>query len=167
MNAYGKFLVVGVMILFAGCATTIKIPKDVEYDYNVNVDFTKLRTYDLRPASTTVGIEYLMMERIKTAVHNVLQAKNVKRTSQNPDFLVSVYGVRTKVFTTAWRGFDSDLIVEKSKLVLRFVDPETKRLLWWGESRAILEPQLDPVLETQLVNDVVHRILQKFPPLSS
>lgn len=167
MNGFNKFLVLGLVVIFGGCASTIELPKTVNYDYNVNMDFSNLRTYDLGPIPTTVGIEYLMLERIQDAIHTVLQAKNVQRSTQNPDFLVSIYGVRTKIFTTAWRGFDSDLIVQKGKLILQFVDPKTNRLLWWGETRAILEPNRNPAVETQMVNDVVHRILQKFPPASS
>lgn len=167
MNGFNKFLVLGLVVLFSGCASTIELPKTVNYDYNVNMDFSNLRTYDLSPIPTTVGIEYLMLERIQDAIHTVLQAKNVQRSTQNPDFLVSIYGVRSKIFTTAWRGFDSDLIAQKGKLVLQFVDPKTNRILWWGETRAILDPNRNPAVETQMVNDVVHRILQKFPPASS
>ncbi len=167
MNGFNKFLVLGLVVFFSGCASTIELPKTVNSDYNVNMDFSNLRTYDLSPIPTTVGIEYLMLERIQTAIHTVLQAKNVQRSTQNPDFLVSIYGVRSKIFTTAWRGFDSDLIVQKGKLLLQFVDPKTNRILWWGETRAILDPNRNPAVETQMVNDVVHRILQKFPPASS
>ena len=167
MNAYTRFFVLGVLVLFAGCATTVEIPKDVNYDYNINFDFTKLKTYDLRPAPTTGEIEYLMMERIKTAIDTQLQAKNVKKTTNNPDFLVTIYGVRSKIFTTAWRGPDTGLIVEKGKLILQFVDPETNQVIWWGETRAIFDPDTKPADETKMVNDVVYRILQKFPPVSS
>lgn len=167
MNGFKKILVLGLVMLFSGCAATVEVPKTVTWDYNVNVDFSNLRTYDLRPIPTAVSIEHLMMERIQTAVHTVLQAKNVQRSTQNPDFLVQIYGVRSKIFTTAWRGFDSDLIVEKGKLILQFVDPKTYQVIWWGEARAILDPNRDPAVETQTVNDVVHRILTKFPPLSS
>lgn len=167
MNGSTKFFFIGLVFLFGGCAATIEVPKTVNYDYNVNLDFSKLRTYDLSPTLTTNSIEYLMLERIHTAIHTVLQAKNVQQSSQNPDFLIRIYGVRTKIFTTTWRGFDSDLIVEKGKLLLHFVDPKTNRIIWWGETRAILDPDRNPALETQMVNDVVHRILQKFPPASS
>ena len=167
MNGYHKFLVLVLVAIFSGCAATVEIPKTVNWDYNVNVNFSNLRTYDLRPQPTTVSIENLMLERIQTAIHTVLQAKNVRRSTQNPDFLVHIYGVRSRIFTTAWRGFDSDLIVEKGKLILHFVDPDTNRIIWWGETRAILEPNRNPAVETQMVNDVVHRILQKFPPASS
>jgi hypothetical protein len=167
MNAYNKFLVLGFLVLFVGCATTIEVPKDVNYDYNVNFDFTKLKTYDLSPTPTTVGIEHLMMERIKTAIDTQLQVKNVKKTSNNPDFVVTIYGVRSRIFTTAWRGTGSEVIFEKGKLILQFVDPETNSVIWWGETRAILDPNTNPADETKMVNDVVHRILQKFPPASS
>ena len=167
MKIYNKFIVLGLLVLFVGCSTTVEVPKGVNYDYNVNFDFTKLKTYDLSPTPTTVGIEHLMMERIKTAIDMQLQAKNVKKTSNNPDFFVTIYGVRSKVFTTTWRGPGSDLIFEKGKLILQFVDPETNRVIWWGEARAILDPNKNPADETKMVNDVVHRILQKFPPVPS
>ncbi|MGD8667974.1 MAG: DUF4136 domain-containing protein [Desulfobacterales bacterium] len=167
MSGFKKICVLGLVVIFSGCAATIEIPKTVNWDYNINEDFSNLRTYDLRPIPTTVGIEHLMMERIQTAIHTVLQAKNVQRSTQNPDFLVQIYGVRSKIFTTAWRGFDSDLIVEKGKLILQFVDPKTHRVIWWGEARAILNPNRNPTDETQMVNDVVYRILAKFPPVSS
>jgi hypothetical protein len=167
MKSYNKFLVLGFLVLFAACARTIDVPKTVTYDYNVNVDFTQLKTYDLSPTPTTVIIEDLMLERIKTAIDTQMQAKNVKKTSNNPDFLISVIGVRSKVFSTAWRGFDSNLIEPKGKLIVQFIDPETKRILWWGETRTLLDPNSDPADETQIVNDVVHRILKRFPPASS
>ena len=167
MHTYAKLFVLGLLVLFAGCATSIEVPKDVNYDYNVNYDFTTLKTYDISPTPTTVGIEHLMMERIRTAIDTQLQAKNVKKVSGNPDFVVTIYGVRSKIFTTAWRGLGEDLIVEKGKLILQFVDPGTNRVIWWGEARTILDPNMKPADDPKMVNDVVHRILQKFPPASS
>ena len=167
MHTYAKLFVLGLLVFFAGCATSVEIPKDVNYDYNINFDFTKLKTYDISPTPTTVGIEPLMMERIRTAIHTQLQAKNVKKASSNPDFLVAIYGVRSKIFTTAWRGLGEDLTIEKGKLILQVVDPGTNRVLWWGETRAILDPNMKPADETKMVNDVVDRILQKFPPTST
>lgn len=167
MKVINKFLVLGLMVLTVSCATRVEIPKDVTYDYNVNVDLIDLKTYDLRPISTTVGIEHLMMERIITAIDTELMFKKLKRTSNNPDFLVAIYGVRSKIFTTAWRGPDEDLIVEKGKLIVKFLDPKTNQVIWWAETRAILDPDMNPENKTDMVNEVVRRILQKFPPTSS
>ena len=167
MKGLNKFLIFGLMILSAGCATTIEIPKDVAYDYNVNVDLMALKTYNMRPVPSTAGIEDLMLERIVTAIVSELGSKNLRMTSNNPDFLVAIYGVRSKIFTTAWRGPDADLIVEKGKLILKFLDPKSNRVIWWGESRAILDPDMNPEYETKMVNEVVQRILQKFPQASA
>lgn len=167
MKGLNTFLIFGLMALTVGCAATVEIPKDVTYDYNVNVNLTALRTYNLRPVPSTAGIEELMLERIITAIASELESKNLKMTSNNPDFLVAIYGVRSKIFTTAWRGPDADLIFEKGKLILRFLDPKSNQIIWWGESRAILDPDMNPEHETKMVNDVVHRILQKFPPSSA
>jgi hypothetical protein len=167
MKSLNRFLVLALMVLTVSCATTVEIPKDVTYDYNVNIDLTALKTYDLRPISSTVGIENLMLERIKTAIASELGSKNLKMTSNDPDFLVAIYGVRSKIFTTAWRGPEADLIVEKGKLILKFLDPKSNQVIWWGESRAILDPDMNPEHETKMVNEVVQRILQKFPPAST
>ena len=163
MKALNAFLIIGLMAFTISCAATIEIPKTVNYDYNVNVDLTSLKTYDLRRVPTTVGIEHLMLERIKTAIDSELGSKNLQRTSNNPDFLVVIHGVRSKIFTTVWRGPDEDLIVEKGKLILKFVDPESNQVIWWGESRALLDPDMNPEYETKMVNEVVGRILKKFP----
>ena len=167
MNTNFKYLALGMLVFVAGCATMIEVPKDVNYDYNINFDFAKLKTYDLRPTPTTVGIEHLMLERIRTAIDTELQAKNVQKVPGNPDFLVAIYGVRSKILTAYLRGPGADLIFEKAKLILQFVDPETSQVIWWGETRAILDPDTTPQDKTKMVNDVVHRILEKFPPASS
>ena len=167
MKVINKFLALGLMVLTVSCAVSVEIPKDVTYDYNVNVDLNELKTYDLRPIPTTVGIKPLMVERIITAIDTELMFKKLEKTSDNPDFLVVMYGVQSKLFTTAWRGPNADLIVEKGKLILKFIDPKTNRVIWWAEARAILDPDIDPENRTDMVNEVVRRILQKFPPASS
>ena len=167
MKFINIFLVFGLMVLAVSCATSVEISKDVTYDYNVNVDLADLKTYDLRPIPTTIGIEHLMVERIKTAIDTELLFKKLKKTSDNPDFVIAIYGVRSKIFTTAWRGPGQDLIVEKGKLILKFVDPKTNRVIWWGETRAILDPDINPENKTDMLNEVVRRILQKFQPASA
>ena len=167
MKVINIFLVFGLMVLAVSCATSVEIPKDVTYDYNVNVDLTDLKTYDLGSIPTTIGIEHLMLERIKTAIDTELMFKKLKKTSNNPDFLIAIYGIRSRIFTTAWRGPDQDLIVEKGKLILKFVDPKTNQVIWWAETGAILDPDINPENKTDMLNEVVRRILQKFPPASS
>ena len=167
MKIINKFLALGLMVLTVSCAVSVEIPKDVTYDYNVNVDLKNLKTYDLRPIPTTVGIEPLMLERIKTAIDTELMFKKLEKTSDNPDFLIIMYGVRSRLFTTAWRGPDADLIVDKGKLILKFIDPKTNQIIWWAEARTILYHDMIPENKTDMVNEVVRRILQKFPPASS
>ena len=167
MKFINIFLVFGLMVLAVSCATSVEISKDVTYDYNVNVDLADLKTYNLRPIPTTIGIEHLMVERIKTAIDTELLFKKLKKTSDNPDFVIAIYGVRSKIFTTAWRGPDEDLIVAKGKLILKFVDPKTNRVIWWGETRAILDPDINPKNKTDMLNEVVRRIIKKFQPVSA
>ena len=78
MKVINILLVFGLMVLAVSCATSVEISKDVNYDYNVNVDLTDLKTYDLRSIPTTIGIEHLMLERIKTAIDTELMFKKLK-----------------------------------------------------------------------------------------
>jgi hypothetical protein len=164
MNVLNKFITLGLVLLTFGCASTVGIPERVAYDYDVNFDFTSLKTYDWHPMTSAAKYERLTRERIKMSVSKELQAKNLIKTSGNPDFLVNIYGIQISVYTTAWRGFDADLFIEKGKLQLSFIEPESGQVIWWGRTAAELDPDMDTEETNKVINEVVSRILQKYPP---
>ncbi len=49
-------------------------------------------------------------------------------------------------------------------LVLVFFDPESRQLIWRGRARGLDYSRSNPKKDDKLVSEVVHKILQDFPP---
>jgi len=66
----------------ASCATTY----DVKYDYDRQVNFSDLKTFDWMQTPERAGANSLIVQRVKNAVNAELKAKGLRMTSENPDF---------------------------------------------------------------------------------
>ena len=165
MKILSTLLIFGLMVFTAGCHHNPEVSKKVTYDYNVNYDFSTLKTYAWEPISTTTaGIDNFTANRIKKAVNAQLQAKGLTMTSDQPDFLIITYGGADQMPTTDWRGVDAPLYYEKGRLHFAFVDPKTDEVIWSGKAEAKLNPNATPQDEDKIIEDVVQRIFKIFPP---
>jgi len=78
----------------------------VQYDYDINVNFARLKTYDWLPIHEEADISSLDIKRIRNSVNSQLKTKGLKITSDNPDFLIVVHvGKEQKLNITNW-GYD-------------------------------------------------------------
>jgi hypothetical protein len=147
----------------------------IEYDFDPKVNFTNLKTYDWLPASEKTNIDSFTLMRVKKAVNAELQARGIRKTSENPDFLIAAHlGSKDKVNVKNWgyrrsyRG--SDRVVtyqyEEGSLILDFVDAKSKTLIWMGAAKANIYGVLTPEERERLVNEGVQKILRNFPPPS-
>ena len=93
MKTAQRFAVI-MFVFLAACSSTPT--PDVNYDYDVGVDFAAFKTYNWLPltASSTEG-EWIA-KRIKLEVDTQLQAKGFTEVSENPDFLITFVGQRKK-----------------------------------------------------------------------
>jgi len=165
MKILSTLLIFGLIVLTAGCHFDPKVPKDVTYDYNVNYDFSTLKTYAWEPISTTVaGIDNFTANRIKKAANAELLAKGLTMTVDNPDFLIITYGGSDQMPTVTWRGIDAPLYYEKGRLHFAFLDPKTDEVIWSGKAETKLDVRATPENEDGIINEVVQRIFTKFPP---
>lgn len=164
MNNLRALLIISFLVIFFGCASTGKGPTDVIYDYDINADFSDLKSYDWH--STTGGIQtnQLVIVRVKNAVETKLQTKGFELSTHNPDFLIIMYGGTIKQYTTKWRGWDGDLWFEEGRIKLAFFDARSNEVIWWAETRADVYHNMPPEEKTTLVAEAVTRILDKFPP---
>ena len=143
----------------------------VNHDYDTGANLAGLRAYDWMPqppeAPGEVDGNSLIDGRVKAAVNTQLAAKGVRRDSQNPDFLI-VYQVSTKDRVRVRNyTFISDKkfeTYEDGALVLDFVAPNGKDLLWRGVAERTLDS--NPTLEKidKRINEAVEKILEGFPP---
>ena len=167
-------MIIGLMI---GCATVY----DVKYDYDKLTDFEALKTYDWMDVPVDATLDTLTIERIKNAVDNELLAKGLKRSYDNPDFLIAEHtGSKEKVQVNDW-GYSyssygryrggywgprnvTTYEYEEGWLILDFVDAESKNLIWRGTAKAEVQNVDTPEKSETLIKKAVEKILEKYPP---
>lgn len=160
---------------------------DVSYDYNKDADLIRLKTFDWLPVPQDLDINSLDIIRIKKAVTTELEAKGIVRAKDNPDFLIAEHvKTKDKIDVSAWgyglypgygrhsrySGFWGNGGVhvyqyEEGTLILDFVDPKTKDVIWHGAAKSVVDDTMAPEKRENLINEAVQKILMNFPPPSS
>lgn len=164
MKFIGVLLSLLLIVTTIGCQSMVVVYPEVDYDYNITTDFSNIKTFDWHPTSGGVKIDQLNMVRIKDTVDTQLKAKGVEHSTVAPDLLVVMYGGTTKEYTTRWRGWDDDLWYEEGRIKLAFFDPQSNKVVWWGETRADVFFYMEPEEKNKLIEQAVTRILSKYPP---
>ena len=184
MKTKAIFLILCVSFLIAACASM-----SVNYDYDQGVDFAALRTYNWLPSPPGTEQNQLTIRNIQFAVEKQLQAKGLQMSSENPDFLISVHVTQQrKVDVEQWgyaygsgnsfyggrysrfggppsnyefrRGTDT-YVYDIGTLIVDFVNPKTRELIWRGTATAEINPSTP---QTDLINKAVAKVLENYPP---
>jgi len=157
---------------------------DVKHDYDQQVDFTTLKTYNWMPVPEQAGMNQLVIERVKNAVNAELKTKGLRLVANNADFLIAEHlGKQDKVQVTDWGysysaygvyggyrggyggpGGLSTYNYEEGSLILDFVDAKSKKLIWRGALKAEVQGIDSPEKSEALINRAVNEILKKYPP---
>jgi hypothetical protein len=155
----------GVLLLAtAGCAPTAQERRpEVSYDYDVQADFSRLHRYSWLPAPATSKLDPLNAKRIVLAVDRNLQSKGLQIADQAPDFTIAMQTNTFRKMDTTSFGHEYG-IYDEGKLNLVFFDAGTNAVLWQGETRARISPNLSPAEKDRLINAAVEAILRYFPP---
>ena len=171
MKIYRVFFILILMVLTASCSSVY----NVTHDYNPNTDFSRFKSYDWLPMPESIQSDPITINRIKTAVNSELQAKGLKMTATNPDFLIATHvGENEKAQITDW-GYGyygtywghsriTAYQYPEGSLILDFVDSKSKDLIWRGSAKADISSATSPENRLKLVNDAVQQILKIFPP---
>jgi hypothetical protein len=179
-----RYLVLIMIILFiegfaSGCAT----PLAIDYDYDSTYDFGKLKTYDWLPSPPGNQMEDLVEKRVKNAVNTQLAAKGYSQSSESPDFLVALQGVK-KITETGSVGVGASIgvpvgsrgsisigggkskprVKEEGTLILNFIDRQTNTPIWQGSATAKTQPKSSPEEQQRRINEVMANLLSHFPP---
>ena len=171
------------LLLTAGCAFH---PISTKYRYDKRVDFATLRTFDWLPVPSEATEERLNMKEVEETVRAALEIKGIKLNPSSPDFLIALHGgIEERVDYKNW-GYapPSDgvwdsygrfssiryqptikkIVYVKGKLMLDFVDSETKDLIWRGTLSATLDPKESRAERTGRMKEAVGKVLKNFPP---
>ena len=178
---------VGCFALFlAGCASQ-RVDWDYDMSPGVQRQMNQWRTYAWlsmdKDQSATYHLDGLQDRRVRAAVNRDLQAKGFGMVSEaDADFLVN-YLTKTKtrreenhVSTSlgyginSWgMGMQTETRVrdyEEGSLMIDFVDPSHKELVWRGRSQARIPDRSTPEERTRQIDEAVDAILKGFPPTS-
>jgi hypothetical protein len=162
------------LIIGAGCSTI-----SVNTDFDGETDFTTYQSYAWGPRKHSLEPgkplrDSLAEKRIKRAVADELAAKGyIEAVTGRPDFLIFYHiGSKKKIdvdvygYRYGWRGrwYGRNVRVHRYKkgtLVLDFVDPEMRQLVWRGWATGIFHDREEA---GELISEGVKKILQRFPP---
>jgi len=172
------------VLFFIGFTVSCASIYGVQYDYDKQVNFESLKTYDWLPIPEKATMDSLVVNRVKNAVNSELQAKGLTMTSNNPDFFIAEHlGKKDKVKVTNWgygygsygryrggywgpQGVDT-YQYEEGSLILDFVDAKSKKMIWRGVAKAQIDDTNTPEKSEKLIDEAVQEILKNFPPPSS
>ncbi|GBC63726.1 DUF4136 domain-containing protein [Desulfonema ishimotonii] len=177
------FIIISVFFIFIipGCATV-----QIRSDYDPDADFSGIGTYAWGEKSRPGGqpespYDSLTDERIRQAVDGEMAAKGYRKISgENPDFLVYHYvAVEKKLMIEtvnhyygyrSWRWHahtaPQTVVREYSQgtLVLDFVNPRARRLIWRGTAQAVADAGQTPEQRRAKIGEAVRKMLALFPP---
>ena len=167
MNAPRGIFLLCALLLAAGCSSV-----SVSNDFDSKVDFSSLHTYSWVevPQSTSENVQRelatnsLIEGRVKKAVNRQLAAKGLRETTQDPDFLIAFHtGVQDKTDIQSWGygygywgmrgGGVSTINYQEGTLILDFIDPKTKNLIWRGVGKKVISEKTTPEKSEKGINE--------------
>jgi len=180
MRKPARYLIVVFILSFlVGCATRLV----VDYDYDTTYDFTKLRTYDWLPSPPGSQVEDLTEKRLINAVDTQLAAKGYSRSTDAPDFLIALQGIKKTVESGSTAvgasfgvpvggrgsmsvgvGKSKPRVKQEGTIVMDFLDRQANAKIWEGTATAAIQPKSSPEEQQQRINEVIAALLSHFPP---
>jgi hypothetical protein len=163
MKSLNACIWVGLFVWSVGCSAPDKpVYHNVTYDYDVKVDFNRIKTYNWVKMPATSRIEEFNQIRIRNAVNAKLTAMGLRVKVDNPDVFLVMFG-------GGYKAVDMTVMVDYAvynvgRLKLAMYDAESHNEIWWGEARADLFHEMTPAQKDEVIETSVRRILEFYPP---
>ncbi len=157
----------------------------VTYDYDPEEDFNSFRAYTWLPEESqntdTRVANDLIANRVHSAMESTLAERGYTKNDGSPDFYITYhiltdrklqartinnyYGHYGYGYGIGMSGSDTYITeYEVGTLVIDIIDTKKKELVWRGNGSSRLSSSPTPEKTTQLINETVSAILEKFPP---
>jgi hypothetical protein len=173
MKLVAGIALVAASVMLPGCNPTY-----ISHDYDYDADFSQYQTFAWYEQTTmTEGTPRNVQEsglfeaRIKRAVNEGMTGKGLRRVESDPDLLMVYHiGVQdiTEIRTTGTGyGWDRNTRADQFQegtFILDMLDAGTKRLVWRGIAEGVIDENPTPEKLEKEVNDMVKRLLDKYPP---
>jgi hypothetical protein len=165
MRSLSALITVCLVALIVGCAPSKTVYHDVNFDYDVNADFSRFKTYQWVSMPATLRIDDFNRVRIREYVDSELGGKGLRMTEQKPDIYIVMFGGNYKVVDMKVL-MDYD-VYTVGRLKLAIYDSTSNREIWWGETKADLFHDMTPEEKDEVTKTAVTRILEYYPPQSA
>lgn len=182
MKLSGLILVLFLTSFNIGCSPIYS----VSYDYDKNLELLPITTYQWLPIPKDANITNLDEARIQKSVNAELQAKGLRLTSDNPDFLIAADIItkeklqitqRDYPYYYSYRTYGESRAIDyyrttnyyqyqEGTFILDFVEPFSKKLIWHGAAKVDLDYADNPEKRDKLIKEAMQKILQNYPPSS-
>ena len=163
-----------VSLLIFSCA-----PVRVSYDFDKTVNFSDFTTYNYFQNMDT-GLSQLDEKRLLKVLDSMLLTKG-KRLAEAPEFLVNI---KSEVYRSApgntvgvgvgggGRNVGGGVSVGiplgasglKRNIILDIVDAQRNQLIWQADTESGFRDNASPSVREDILRNVVHKALGKFPP---
>jgi hypothetical protein len=162
MRSLSAFIAVCLVALAISCAPSKTVYHDVNFDYDVNADFSRMKTYQWVSMPATLRIDEFNRARIRDYVNSELGARGLRVTEDNPDMFVVMFG-------GSYKAADMTVLMDYKvytvgRLKLAFYDATSNKEIWWGETKADLFHDMTPKEKDNVTKTAVTRIFKYYPP---
>lgn len=170
---YLKYLFV---FLLVSCSSS-----KVIYDYDVKTDFSKFKTYSFFE-DVGGGLNEIDAKRFTRSIERYLDSLGFEKV-EKPDFYINVVSEKSDVPRNnnvgigvgsggrrggVGLGISTGISIGGNKvnerIAIDFVDASSNQLFWQGVVNAKVKEKTNPSAREIFVNDLVKKILSKFPP---
>jgi Domain of unknown function (DUF4136) len=166
-------------ITISGCASTVVT------DYDSGTIFGNYDTWSFAPARQDSD-EYVSLDdtRIRNAIEEEMKGESLRMAAADEaDLLVDWRIVTEERIERGGSGFGFGLgfgsgshfgwgisapppieKVEEGKLVIQFVDAQSKQVVWRAASRRYLDEDMSSENRQELIEEIVNAMFAKYPP---
>lgn len=147
----------------------------VATDYDESIDFSQYTSFAFyKPGIDKAEISDLDKRRILRAIDHSLLVKGMTK-SEEASLLVSIMTDSAKEMNVypgyygyygPWWGYPNNYVSVRTEgiLYIDLIDRATNTLIWQGVGKGIIEPSGSVEAKTKRINNIVERILEKYPP---
>ncbi|OEY65306.1 DUF4136 domain-containing protein [Marinobacter sp. X15-166B] len=164
-----------VALSLTGCAGKVVT------DYDSTIEFTRYTSWAFAPENANPDFLSLDGARVQAAVEREMRQEGLQQTADTEADLLVTWRVAEEERLDS-RGFSYGLglghnrfgfglatvppvqQVKEGKLVLEFVDTDTKRVVWRAASRRYLNESQSPATREKLIDEVVTEMFKQYPP---
>jgi hypothetical protein len=159
-------------VIILGCSPSFTVDTDWDSGY----DFSQWQTFMLKPIGLRQGDAGQAVSQIRRELQRQLREKGYAESKENPDFLVAVHAISRQKrnvnvssfgygYGPYWRSRNVSVSTyREGTVIVDFVDPRNKELIWRGTLRTELSRNISIDDRKRMINEGVGELLYEFPP---